>query len=139
MVAVGGETVEIAGCKSAETAVSETCIGLALIDAVDGDAELAQHRLGLLDHLKVVKAGLEGSAHQELHGKVVNLLVSHGMGLDGEMPSLVFHNLNYYHCERLIDLLVGSLVGGSLKFRVKDIEELLLQFFGSYGLLCCFL
>ena len=38
VVALSCKTVKVAGCKSAEAAVTETCIGLALVKLINADA-----------------------------------------------------------------------------------------------------
>ena len=61
------ETVEVAGCETSETAVSETCIGLVLIYLIEVYIVLLEHSLNVICELKVVETCFEGASHKELH------------------------------------------------------------------------
>ena len=127
MVAVSSQRVQIAGSQSAQAAVAETCVRLLLIDGVDGDAEILEHAHRLVHHLQVVDAGLEASAHEEFHRKVVHLLLALRAVLNCKMSSLSLKDTHHDLSQRLIYLLVGSLVGVSLKIVVQHVNELCLQ------------
>ena len=133
VVAVGSESVEVAGSKSAETAVSETRVRLHLIDGIDRDTEVFQHSDSLINHFEVVDTGFKAAAHKEFHRKVVHLLMTLGAVLNGEFAAFCFENADNYLGERLIDLLVGSFIGGGLEIVVKHVDKLLLQIFLGNG------
>ena len=61
------KTVEVACCKTAETAVSEACIRLVLVNLIEVYIVFLEHSLDIVCELKVVKACFEGASHEELH------------------------------------------------------------------------
>ena len=138
VVAVSCQSVEIAGSQSAEAAVAEACVGLALKDAVDRDAELLEDGCCLVDHLKVVQAGLERTSHKELHREVEHLLVACRMGLYCKVASFCLHDPNDDLCESLVYLLIRSLLGRSLEIAVQNVKELLLELLFGDSSFCCF-
>ena len=66
-IAVGCKTVKVAGSKSAETAVSETCIRLIIVDTLDVNVPLFEDILNHIVYFQIVKACLKGTAHKKFH------------------------------------------------------------------------
>ena len=63
----GSKTVKVAGSKSSQTAVAQTCVGLVFVYLIEIDVILLQHRLYAVSKLEIVDACFEGASHEELH------------------------------------------------------------------------
>ena len=128
-IAVGSKTVKVAGSKSAQAAVSETCIRLVIVDTVNVNVPLLEDIRYHVVYFKVIKACLERTSHKELHGKVVYFLLSCRMYLIAELSSL-FSQQSYNDCRKcLVDLIIGSVDRSDICFVLKLLTESLLKIF----------
>ena len=115
-IIAGSQTVHIASCKSAKTAVSETCVGFFLENSVDFYAKLVKSRSNLVLKTEIVKGSLEGASHKELHRQVINLLSAVGVALVHKVVTLLFHIVHNDSGKRAVNLsnvrflCVGSVI-----------------------------
>ena len=65
--ALSSKSVEVAGSKSAEAAVSETRIRFVLVDLFEVYIVFLEHFGNIVRELEVIDACLEGASHKELH------------------------------------------------------------------------
>ncbi len=132
-ISVGSETVQIAGGKSAQTAVSKTCVRLILIDTVKVDIPLLEDILNHAVDVKVEKACFQGTSHKELHGKVVNLFFARGMSLCAELAPPFAEYLDHYRREGLIDLHIRSVHGSNAVLGLEHLSESFFKFVFRYN------
>ena len=76
VVALICQSVKIAGGKSAETAVSETCVRLAVIKLLELYSEFRKSLLCRFGQIEVIERVFKASAHKELHAKIINLFLT---------------------------------------------------------------
>ena len=118
------KTVKVAGSKTSQTAVSETCIRLVLIDHIKVNVPALENILNHFVDTEVKKACLKGTAHKEFHGNIIDFLPACGMGLVSEFSSFCTEDLNNYRGKRLVDLIIGSVDGSYVEFHLEFIAEL---------------
>ena len=125
----GGQGVHEAGGKTAKTAVTQTCIGLTLVQIVQGVAKSRQ-RLGiLLGKAQVAYVGLEGTAQQKFHAHVVHALAAGLIDLLLEGTALLGEDVADGHSRGLVDLLLGGLGRGA----AEETGELDLKILADLG------
>ena len=78
-VPVGGQTVQIAGSQPPQAAVAQTGVGFALVQVLQLYLMALKGLLKDLHQTQVVKVVLQAAAHEELHRKVVDLLLALGV------------------------------------------------------------
>ena len=76
--------VEIAGGKTSETAVSETCVGFVFIDMIEVHIPVLQKLFDHIIYLEIEKARFERAPHEEFHRDIIYLLFALGMRLVSE-------------------------------------------------------
>ena len=126
---LGCHGIQIAGSQTAQTAVAQTGIRLALIDAVQTDAIVLEDGGNVVHQLQIVQRGLQGTSHQEFHRQIVYALSANRMGFIDKVLTLVLQLLDHQRREHLIDLLVRSLVRRDAAVQLEFVHKLLLQFF----------
>ena len=104
--ALCSKSVQIAGSKSAQTAVSKTCIRLVIEHLVEVDGILFQHLSDAVGNIQIVQTGLERAAHEEFHGEIVYLFPADRVGVVNEALSLFAENAHDDRGEYLIHLLI---------------------------------
>ena len=130
-VALSCKAVKVAGGKSAEASVAETCVGLAFVNVFKLYAVVSKHAFKGLGKVKVVKVVLEGTSHKEFHAKIVNLLCSVLLSLFVKFGSALAHKLAQNKSNSFIILLVGSFLGrNSHKVGKLCLDKLLCSLFG---------
>ena len=111
VVAVGGHAVQIAGGKTTQTAVAETGVRLAGIQALRGGAEGGK-RLGEgLHQPQIIKTVFEALAHQKFHGKIMDTLFLFLGGLLPVGAALFHHDITQHQCGGLVELVIGGQLG----------------------------
>ena len=76
MIALICKSVKIAGGKSAETSVAETCVGLAVIKLFELYAEGRKRFLCGVGHVEIIECIFKASAHEKFHAEIINLLLT---------------------------------------------------------------
>ena len=106
-----GERVHKASGKTTETAVSETCIGLTLIDILKSISKLLKSRAILLGHSEIADARFERATQKELNAHIVHALCALFVDLVLEVSSLLREYVLHGHSHCLIHLVAGCLSG----------------------------
>ena len=127
-IVAGSEAVHVAGCKSAQTAVAEACVRFLVVNAVYLDAHIIEGFLSNVLHAEVVEAGLEGAAHQELHGEVVNLLSALGVAVVHKVVTLFLEVVDYNGGKCAVNLCDSSVLCVGTEIEFQYAVELSLQF-----------
>ena len=130
-ISIGCKRIEIARRETAETAVAETRVRLAVIELVELYAEIFECLLHNGNEIEVIERVLERASHEELHAHIVHALrAALFAALFKLMPTLSEH-IAGYHRDSLVKLLVVGLLG-SYAEKVRELcGDLLLG-----GLLC---
>ena len=126
-VRLGGKGVHIAGGKTAQPSVAQTCVRLVFIDLIQVDVVLSQNLGDVVHQLQVVKTGFEGSAHQEFHGQIVDLLAAVGIAFIDKGLALCPQDIHHHGGQNLIDLLVRGLIRGNVELGLQTVDKLLLE------------
>ena len=109
-ISSGGKAVQIAGRKTAETAVAETRVRLAFIEFVEGEAEIFEGLFGNLGEVHIVKIVFEGTPEQEFHAEVIDrLCVFRAVELVAEVVPLVSELVLAHDGNGLVVLLISRL------------------------------
>ena len=130
-ISVGCKRIEIARRETAETAVAETRIRLALIELVELYAEILERLLHDGDEIEVIERVLERAPHEELHAHIVHALRAALFAALLELVSALPEHIAGYHRDSLVKLLVVGLLG-SYAEKVRELCGYLLL----GGLLC---
>ena len=130
-IAVGCERIEIARRETAETAVAETRVRLAVIELVELDAEILECLLHDGDEIEVIERVLERAPHEELHAHIVHALRAALFAALFKLVSALSEHIAGYHRDSLVKLLIVGLLGSDAKKMRELCGDLLLG-----GLLC---
>ena len=130
-IAVGCECVEIARRETAETAVAQARIRLAVIELVELDAEVFESLFHDGNEIEVIERVLERASHEELHAHIVHALRAALFAALLELVSALSEHIAGYHRDSLVKLLIVGLFGSDAE-KVRELcGDLLLG-----GLLC---
>ena len=125
----GGHGVQVAGGQTAQAAVAQTGVGLHLEEVGGGEAQVLDGLLQLWQDPQVVGVLLQGPAHEELQGQVVDLagVAVPDPALGGQLPG--GHDVPQHQGAGAEHVDRGSLFHFTAKIPAQLADDLLLQLF----------
>ena len=127
----GGGGLQIAGRQTAQAAVAQTRVGLQLEEVGGGEAQRAQGLLQLGQDPKVEGVLLQGTAHQELQGEVVDLAGVVLLVLLPRLHPVARHNIPQDQGAGLEHIGIGGLAHVPAKGAAEFIHHQFGQLFGG--------
>ena len=109
-VLIACQCVHKASCKTAETAVAQTCVRFAFVDSVFRNTKFLEHISSNFVQTHVVKVCLEAAAHQKFYTKVVNLLFTLTISVSHKFFVFSAEHSSYTQSCCLVNVFVSSFV-----------------------------